>query len=57
MARRGDFVYLPRRARFANTGATTARALVIRRARIEAERFFAEVDATFGGQGPRTSLR
>lgn len=53
VARRGDFVYLPpRRAHgFANTGATTARALVIAAPGIEAERFFAEVDATFG-QGP-----
>lgn len=53
VARRGDFVYLPPRREhgFANTGTTTARALVIAAPGADAERFFAEVDATFG-QGP-----
>lgn len=53
VARRGDFVFLPPRREhaFVNAGTVTARALVIAAPGIEAERFFAEVDATFG-QGP-----
>lgn len=53
VARRGDFVYLPPRQAhaFVNTGTEPARALVIAAPGVDAEQFFAEVDATFG-QGP-----
>lgn len=53
LAKTGDFVYLPPRGEhaFVNAGEATARALVVAAPGVEAERFFAEVDATFG-QGP-----
>lgn len=53
VARSGDFVYLPRGGEhaFVNEGEVPARALVIAAPGVEAERFFAEVDAAFG-QGP-----
>ena len=53
VAKTGDFVYLPRRGEhsFVNAGEAPARALVVASPGVEAERFFAEVDATFG-QGP-----
>jgi len=53
VAKPGDFVFLPRRGEhaFVNAGQATARALVVASPGVEAERFFAEVDAAFG-QGP-----
>ena len=54
VARPGDFVYLPPGSAhaFVNDGAEPARALVIAAPGIEAERFFAEVDAAFGDGPP-----
>ncbi len=54
VARRGDFVFLPAGGEhaFVNSGDTDARALVVAAPGVEAERFFAEVDAAFGDAAP-----
>lgn len=54
VARTGDFVYLPRLGEhaFVNAGEETARALVVASPGVEAERFFAEVDAAFANRPP-----
>lgn len=54
VAKAGDFTFLPRGGEhaFVNAAATTARALVIASPGVEAERFFAEVDAAFGHRPP-----
>lgn len=58
VAKAGDFVYLPAGGEhaFTNGGSRLARALVVASPGIEAERFFAEVDATFGTRPPDVPL-